>query len=138
MAAFILNKTPVSTPNFVTPLRNCPGDSPRSPHATPYLDTSSNLQIYSEADAPSSTPPLSEQITSTSLVTSSLPNVNRNSLPKGWINYVVPVEGPQRVDSNISNKNILSGGQSHKPPSCFARAVISKPPGTLGDAMTSS
>ncbi|MBW0563836.1 hypothetical protein O181_103551, partial [Austropuccinia psidii MF-1] len=90
---------------------NCPGDSPRSPHATPDLDTSSNLQIYSEADASSSTPPLSEQITSTSLVTSSLPNVNRNPFAKGWINYIVPVKGPQRVDSNISNKNILSGGQ---------------------------
>ncbi|MBW0567510.1 hypothetical protein O181_107225 [Austropuccinia psidii MF-1] len=120
------------------PEGNFPGDSSRSPYATPILNTSSNVKICSEAGSSSSTPPLSKQISSITPFTSSLPNINRNPLPKGWTYDFVPVEVPQNFDSNISNKSILSGGWSHKSPSCFAGVVISKPPGTFEEAMTSS
>ncbi|MBW0524235.1 hypothetical protein O181_063950 [Austropuccinia psidii MF-1] len=132
MAMFILNRTPVSTLDFVTPLRWVSDlFTSTVPLYHPYLITSVSKilvrsimtsQIPFKAD--SSAPTFSEQPNSTS----SLSRGNNNSLPKGCTYDVVPVEAPQNVNSSISSSNILTGGRLRRPPSHSSGAAINKAP----------
>ncbi|MBW0500808.1 hypothetical protein O181_040523 [Austropuccinia psidii MF-1] len=108
---------------------NCTEGTLANPQATPIRTTTP--PIPSGEDAPLTSPPLVEQPKSTSLE-------NGHPLPKGWTYDIVPVEAPHSVNSNISDKNILSGGHSHKPLYRFAGAVVNKAPGSFREVISSS
>ncbi|MBW0478349.1 hypothetical protein O181_018064 [Austropuccinia psidii MF-1] len=110
--------------------RNYPEGTVANSQATPFRTTTS--PITSKEEASLTSPPLFEQPESTSSLENSHP------LPKGWTYDVVPIEAPHNVDYNISDKTILSGGCSRKPPNHFAGAVVNKAPGSFREAMSSS
>ncbi|MBW0530599.1 hypothetical protein O181_070314, partial [Austropuccinia psidii MF-1] len=115
---------------FSAPVGACPEDTITNSQPTPIRI--STPPILSGEDASSVTPLLAEQPKSASCLD------NGHPFPKGWTYDTVPAEAPHNVDSNISDRNILSGGRSRKPPDRFAGAVVNKAPGSFREAMSSS
>ncbi|MBW0574550.1 hypothetical protein O181_114265 [Austropuccinia psidii MF-1] len=115
---------------FSAPVGACPEDILTNSQTAPICV--STPPIISGEDASSATPLLAEQPKSASCLD------NGHPLPKGWTYDTVPAEAPHNVDSNISDRNILSGGRSRKPPDHFAGAVVNKAPGSFREAMSSS
>ncbi|MBW0526793.1 hypothetical protein O181_066508 [Austropuccinia psidii MF-1] len=98
------------------------------PQATPIHTSTPPIPLVE--DASSISPPLVAHPESVSTLE------NGGSLPKGWTYDTVPVEAPRNIDSNISDKNILGGGCSCKPPDFFAGAVVNKAPCSFREAMS--